>query len=389
MSYLSVPRPIRPAEADMLDVAVEPHFDFTSAEYESIHQRSRTTAFQGSRWLDALHRHVAHAMTAEPVTVTVRESGSGRLVLVLPLARTRRNGVVFLEFADFGLCDYLAAVYDPVDVPLLVGDAGLQERITALLPSCDVISLTKLTGADPVLHQLFPAARQSLMRVSVYPAKFGTDWAAWRSATLDRSFGRYLNMKRRRAAKTGQPVFKLVQDPGEIAQAFDVLRTFRADRFRELGIRDVIDSEAVFSFYRRIAVEGARAGTGRTYCLSLSGSPVAVVFGLVHRRTFSLLLVGFDVARHRRLSLGLLAIEDTMRASIEAGDAVYDFTIGDHPYKLQFGAESHPLYERHMACTVRGRIAVFGIKAIREAKRALKPLLKRARTPAAAGWTAH
>jgi CelD/BcsL family acetyltransferase involved in cellulose biosynthesis len=100
------------------------------------------------------------------------------------------------------------------------------------------------------------------------------------------------------------------------------------------------------------------------------------MFGLVHRRTFYLLLVGFDLARFRRLSVGLLAIEDTIRASIEAGDAIYDFTIGDYRYKQQFGAQPVPLYEWHVARTVRGRLALRAIEIVREAKRVLKPIVK-------------
>jgi CelD/BcsL family acetyltransferase involved in cellulose biosynthesis len=90
-------------------------------------------------------------------------------------------------------------------------------------------------------------------------------------------------------------------------------------------------------------------------------------------------LVGFDLDRYRRLSVGLLAIEDTLRASLESGDAVYDFTIGDYAYKLQFGGEPTPLYERHIARTIRGRLAIFAIDAARETKRVLKPLIVRAR----------
>ena len=116
-------------------------------------------------------------------------------------------------------------------------------------------------------------------------------------------------------------------------------------------------------------------GTARTYALHLSGEPVAVMFGLVHRRVFSLLLVGFDLARYRRLSVGLLAIEDTLRASFEGGDEVYDFTIGDYSFKLQFGARPAPLYEWHVPRTVRGRLAILCIEILREAKRILKPLV--------------
>ena len=300
-------------------------------------------------------------------------------MLVLPLVRCRRNGLTFVEFADFGLCDYLTAVYDPDDAERLVADAALPSRVAALLPPSDVISLTKLAGNDPILDRLFPSARRARMRASAHAVKIGTGWAEWRLATFDRSLRHELDVKRRRFTKAGTPAFKLVEDASEIVRVFDALRNFRSQRFKKRGTPDVIDSDAVFSFYRRIAIEGAGAGTARTFCLYLSGEPVAVMFGLVHRRTFCLLLVGFDLVRYRRLSVGLLAIEDTLRASIEAGDTVYDFTIGDYAYKLQFGGEPTPLYEWRVARTIRGRLAVFGIEAVRETKRVLKPLVIRAR----------
>jgi CelD/BcsL family acetyltransferase involved in cellulose biosynthesis len=328
MLLVSKLKPMCSPGAVPLDVAIEPHFDFRSAEYLSLHRRSQATAFQDPRWLDALYRNVVPKLKADPFIVVAREAESGRLVLVLPLVRSRRTCITFVEFADFGLCDYLRAVYDPTDAPLLLGDLTLRERVAALLPQCDVISLTKLTGGDLVLECLFSNARKARMRVSAYPVRIGTDWTEWRSAALDHSFRRDLDVKRRRLAKKGAPAMVVVRDPSEIAPVFDALRSFRAERFKERGVHDVLDNEAVFSFYRQVAVNGAHDGTARTFCLYLSGIPVAVMFGLVHRGTFCLLLVGFDLARYRRLSLGLLTIEDTLRASIEAGDTVYDFTIG-------------------------------------------------------------
>jgi hypothetical protein len=43
-----------------------------------------------------------------------------------------------------------------------------------------------------------------------------------------------------------------------------------------------------------------------------------------------MLMVGLDIAPTAAFP-GLLAIEDSMRAAIGAGDRVHDFTIGDHP----------------------------------------------------------
>jgi CelD/BcsL family acetyltransferase involved in cellulose biosynthesis len=376
MTFVSKPASVRAADAAAIGFAIERQFDFRSQEYQSLQQRSCTTAFQDPGWLDALHRQVAPAVAAEPVTVTARERPGGRLLLVLPLARCRRKGVTFIEFADFGLCDYLRPVYDPADAPILLGDATLPKRVGALLPRYDVVALTKMADHSPILEHLFPNALRARMRVSAYPLNVGAVWTHWRAATLDPSFRRDLDIKRRRLSRRGTSVFMLVEQASEIARAFDALRTFRADRFDERGAHDVIDNDAVFSFYRQIAVDGARSGTARTYCLYHSGEPVAIMFGLVHARTFSLLLVGFDVIRFRRLSVGLLAIEDTIRASIEAGDTIYDFTIGDYRYKEQFGAQSVPLYEWHVARTVRGHLALLAIGIVREAKRVLKPMIR-------------
>jgi CelD/BcsL family acetyltransferase involved in cellulose biosynthesis len=65
-----------------------------------------------------------------------------------------------------------------------------------------------------------------------------------------------------------------------------------------------------------------------------------------------------------------------VRAAIEDGDRSYDFTIGDHPYKQQFGAQAIPLYEWHRGQTLYGRAAVPAITLVREAKRVLKPWFK-------------
>jgi len=367
---------VRASEATKLALAAELAFDFAGAEFQSLQQRSRATAFQGARWLAALHRDVAPASGAEACTLTVRDAADGRLILVLPLARHHVHGMTFLTFADFGLCDYLGPVYDPTDAPLLLADVSLPQRVAAALPRHDVLQLSKLIGGDALLDRLFPNTYRARMRPCAYPVRIQSSWEEWRIATLESGFRRDLDMKRRRIVRRGAPAFVLVDDREEIVRAFAALRGFRAERFKERGTPDVIDNEAIFLFYQRIAIDGAKDGTARTFCLYLSGEPAAVMFGIVDRGTFSLILVGFDLARYRRLSIGLLAIEDTLRASFDAGDSVYDFTIGDYSYKTQFGGEAKPLYEWHRARTVRGHLAVLAIALVREAKRVLKPLVK-------------
>ena len=203
--------PFRAAEA-LLDVAVEPAFEFLGAEYRALQQRSCATSFQAPLWLDALHRDVGAAFGARPVTVTVRAQTDGRLMLVLPLTLRRERGVTTLEFADFGLCDYLAPVHDTADLPLLLADATLPERIAAALPRHDMLALTKLAGERTLLAHLFPKMRRAQMRISAYPAKLTSDWQTWRAEKLNSSVRRELDMKRRRLVRSGKTEFSVLRD---------------------------------------------------------------------------------------------------------------------------------------------------------------------------------
>ena len=85
-----------------------------------------------------------------------------------------------LEFADFGLCDYLRPVYDPTDLPLLLVDATLPARLAAVLPRHDALALIKLAGDQTLLACLFPHVQRAQMRISAYPAKLTPDWQTWR-----------------------------------------------------------------------------------------------------------------------------------------------------------------------------------------------------------------
>jgi CelD/BcsL family acetyltransferase involved in cellulose biosynthesis len=355
-------------------VALEGAFDFAGADYCALHANSDATVFQSPAWLEALHRDVAPLFGAAQATVTVRDQ-DGRLMMVLPFVRLRRHGVTIVEFADFGLCDYNAPVCDLDDSVLLDADATLPQRVGAALPGHDVMTLAKMTREDPLLRRLFPNASRAQMRFSAYPARLTSDWTTWRQAALAQGFRRDLGMKRRRLERLGTVEFTRLRDAEQIARAFATLRKLRSARLKSIDGHDVMADEAIFAFYRRMAIEGVQQGFAHTECLTVSGEMVAVQFGLVQRDTYLMLMLGADIERFGRTSPGILTLEASMRAAIEDGKWIYDFTIGDHPYKQQFGAQAIPLYEWHYGRTLYGRAAVPAIMLMREAKRVLKPWL--------------
>jgi CelD/BcsL family acetyltransferase involved in cellulose biosynthesis len=105
------------------------------------------------------------------------------------------------------------------------------------------------------------------------------------------------------------------------------MRRFRADRFKELSAHDVAADDSIFLFYQN--------------------------------------------------SASLLATEDAIRECINMGLSTFDFTIGDHSYKLQCGGKKSPLFEWHIPRTARGHLGAAVLEGLREVKRTLKPWLKK------------
>ena len=353
----------------------ETAFDFSSSEYDSLYRDSHATAFQAPLWLAGIHDLVIPSTGAEPVTITGR-SRDGRLVLLVPLMRRWHRGLCRIEFAGSDLCDYQRAVYRPSDTTFLQNDPTLAQHISQYLMPCDFIRLEKLDGNDPVLRALFPRARQAAMRVGTYPTILGQEWGRWRSSNMDPDFRHYLDRKRRRLARSGELHFCHVDEEDELRRIFDSSRRFRASRFEELGACDITAHDDVFGFYRNTALQGAHRGTASTFCLYVDRRPVAVIFGLRDDRTFWLVWAAFDTTQYRKHSVGLLAAEDAIRTCIQMGLSIFDFTIGDHPYKLQFGGKKQPLFEWHVPTSIPGCIGVVGIAVVREAKRVLRPWFK-------------
>lgn len=353
----------------------ETAFDFNSSEYASLYVDSHATAFQAPLWLAGIHEVVMPSIGAEPVTIAGR-SRDGRLVLLVPLMRRWHRGLRRVEFAGSELCDYQRPVYRPSETTFLQKDDTLAQRIASYIVPCDLISLDKLDGNDPVLRALFPGARQAAMRVGTYPSVLGPEWGRWRSSNIDPDFRRYLDRKRRRLGRSGKLQFCHVDEENELSRVFETSRRFRASRFEELGASDITAHDGVFRFYQKTAIEGANKGVACTFCLYVDKHPIAIIFGLRDHRTFWLVWAAFDTAQYRRHSVGLLATEDAIQRCIGMGLSTFDFTIGDHPYKIQFGGIKKPLFEWHIPRSVRGHIGVMGIEVVREAKRILRPWLK-------------
>lgn len=333
--------------------------------------------FQHPDWLAAWARNFPDPLGERVFLVEARETATGRVVLRLPVALELWSGVRVLRGWDRGTADYGGVILTRGVVLSPDRFRALWCEVVAALPACDVLVLDKLPGrigesADPLL--LVGEIERSFN--SGHVLRLGEPGLPRAVETFDGTMRRSLARKRRKLGNKGTLTFRF----GPAREAGDVLEAllgWRRDRFAaENADRDVASIEA---FWRRAAAETEIA---RIADLSLDGRPLAAGFGTRTGSSFQLLATGFDPA-WKNWSPGLLLLEDLVDAAETDGVCLFDFTIGDEAYKLDFAVETVPLHDLFVPRTVKGRMAAWVRRLqVRHRRRALEARTTRAADPA-------
>jgi CelD/BcsL family acetyltransferase involved in cellulose biosynthesis len=124
----------------------------------------------------------------------------------------------------------------------------------------------------------------------------------------------------------------------EARVAIATARAFRIGRFPG----DPLQIDPSAAFYADVAASSS--GFSRTFCLVSGGCVAAVMFGLIHKKRFHYIILACDYVGYAKYSPGLLIMDRAIQAWAAEGGEIFDFTIGDEPFKSKFGCKRTPMY---------------------------------------------
>lgn len=351
-------------DREVVRVRREDGFDFSSREYLTLFDASDATAFQHPLWLRHFYDALAPHRRAKKVVVTLRRD-DGRLVGVLPLILRRRAGLRLLETTDLGVSDYAAVPLERGFRASLAGSPALKRKVAEVLPGHDMLRIRPIR-AEHVADwlDLLPGVAEPLGFGAPF-APLGSDYAEWRRVRPAKSLlGRLARADKRIASLGGASLLRLVS-PDEIRSAVAEIQRLRAGRFAG----DPIQEDVVRDFYAAVAVEGSGERLAEIFRLDIGGTPAGYVYGLGHRGRFYYLLIGCDYENHGRSSPGLVLYDRIIRDWIGRGGDVFDFTIGDEPFKAEFGTETTRIFAIMHTPGWRGRLARAALDAHAQLRR--------------------
>lgn len=315
----------------MIRIGNEADFDFGSAEYRDFFARCGLTPFQHPDWLAAFYRRLPGPAGYQPLILVGRHEASGDLACVVPLLRNDSAAPPRVTFAFLGVTDYACPVFDPAVVD------GMR-----LAEALDRIVGRHALDIAPIHHDHLPLWEKLLGQRGA-PMEFGSHAVAVTQPVAEWRRGKYgpnqlngLPRKVRRLAEKGELKFETLSG-SEARAAIDQAAKLRRGRFPG----DPLQVEVSAQFYGDVAASAH--GLARTFRLSCSGQTAAVMFGLVHRRRFHYVILAGDYGVFGRYSPGLLIMDLAIEAWAEQGGEVFDFTIGDEPFKSAFGCVRTPM----------------------------------------------
>jgi CelD/BcsL family acetyltransferase involved in cellulose biosynthesis len=233
----------------------------------------------------------------------------------------------------------------------------LSTGLSKVLPAHDLMRIRPVRAEHVSAWRFLVAGTAVDQDFSSHAVRLSGTFDAWRQATLEPGFRRMLDRKAKRFLKAEGAFVRRVT--GDAGRAIEEIARLRAGRFAV----DMIQQQAVLEFYSQVATAGQASGFARTYEIGIEGRPFGYAFGIAHAGCFFYLLIGCDYEAYGRHSPGLILYDFMIRDWISAGGNSFDFTIGDEPFKMQFGTTPTKMHAIERRAGLRGYAAAAALSA--------------------------
>lgn len=357
------------------DFTVQIATDFQAAEHgwRSFEEYADCTVFQSFDWLAAWHKHIGAPAGILPAIVTVY-NGRGDPLMILPLAVTKQRALRYLTWLGDDLCDYNG----PLLAPHFSSSVHGEQFVALWRMIRRAIRLNNRLNFDLVVLQRMPerigAQKNPFVVLRLLPNTFGahlatlgTNWEEFyraRRPSRDRKVDR---RKFRNLAKHGELRFVEPSDSGEIARSMEILIRQKRESYGRLQAQDIFLRAGYLEFFKAISVQPALTGIVHVSRLDVGEQPVATGFGLCFKSRYYLVLSSYEANQLALYSPGRAHLCDMLRWAIARRCKLFDFTIGDEPYKREWSDIELRLFDLLEGATLIGRLSSAGRTAVRRA----------------------
>ena len=362
--------PARPVQADRGRLAATASDSAGLAAYAEFCGSALFAPAQSASWV----RNWANLTGADIVIATL--SADGRPALSLALEVVRRGPFKVARFAGGRHANGNFAAADARLLPAIDGPAigSLFTAIHKARPDIDLIALERLLpdldGAGNPFAALpgFPSPNLAL----------AVDLDGGFEALLSRASGKRKRKKHRSQTRKFEAVgtFRRIEarTSADVDRLLDAFFEMKEARFAKMGIADVFGDDQIRAFFRALFADALaeEKPSFLLHALEVAGKLRAITGS---SRSGKRLICEFGAIAEDDLgftSPGDFLFFDNIQEACELGFAVYDFSVGDEPYKRLWCDIEIQHFEVLVPLTLKGRALAAGLRQGTRAKAFIK-----------------
>jgi CelD/BcsL family acetyltransferase involved in cellulose biosynthesis len=363
MEVLTVTDRTGDAFGNIVQISVASDFRPFAGIWPSLSELDGKSAFpfQARDVLETSLATIGAARGTRPFLVRVDDPAGNPLMLV-PLGIERRHGVRVLGFIDGGVADYNAPVLFP-DSDAIDADAmqAIWLQICRALPAIDVAILDKIPATVAGQPNPFRFLGRENAPASGHLLTLAGTFETYAAERMPRR--QDTRRKRRRLAEVGEIRLVIATRPDDIARIYAALVRQKTRRFLETRGVDGFNTPGFRGYFATMTDRFLDGGYVQLSALSVGDDIVATHWGIVAAGRFYFLLPAFEAGEWLKFSPSRLLIEDLIAWSYAQGLKIFDFGVGDEPYKEEFRDTVLPLLRADFPRTVRGHAYAHFLRA--------------------------
>jgi CelD/BcsL family acetyltransferase involved in cellulose biosynthesis len=367
--------PAARAGARLEDIAFDIHEDLAAIEpvWRAFEQTADGTAFQTFEWLATWQHHIGAREGVRPVVVIGRDD-RGDILFMLPLAISAHRYGRVLSFLGAELCDYNAPLLAPEFARVVPEPLPLLRRVFAALQahfSHDLVCFDKMP--ETVGTQANPLVKLPVMLhpSGAYLTQLGADWDAFYREKRSSSTRQRDRAKRKKLAKFGEVRMVHPTSDEDITATLDTLMAQKGDALARMGVGNMFLRPGYREFYRAMATGAAVRHLIHVSRLQVGDEIAAANLGLTFQGRYYYVLASYGDNEMSRFGPGAAHLRDLMQYAIGQGFRIFDFTVGDEPYKREWCGESL-LYDHIAGASACGAVVAVVMRSARALKRTIK-----------------
>jgi CelD/BcsL family acetyltransferase involved in cellulose biosynthesis len=334
--------------------------DAVESEWRSFQQTAECTAFQTFEWLSTWQRYIGVRDRVVPVIVVGRFA-NGKTAFIAPLAIETRHWAKRLRWLGQDLCDYNAPLLARDFSPRVTRDRFLTiwRELQIKLQSDprfrhDWIEFKKMPQTVGAQINPFTFLAVAPNANSAHITQLGDNWEAFYRAKRSSATRRRDRTKRKHMAEFGEIRFHTVTESDDVKRTLETLWQQKKQIFARKGIADIFARPGYRDFFAAIVSDPNMRHLAHVSRLDIGATCAAANFALTFDGCYYHLLASYCEGQLTRYGPGTLHLRELLAHAIGMKLRLFDFTIGDEHYKLEWSDLRLKLYDYTAAATWRG-----------------------------------